>query len=197
MDPYKILNVSPNATDEEIKKAYRDLARKYHPDNYTNNPLSDLAEEKMKEINDAYDMIMKARASGSQTGASSYSSYGNGSASYQQSYGSTGSGQYAVIRNLIYMGNVERAEALLSSIQTRDAEWHFLMGCVYNRKGWFDEAKRHFETACSMNPNNLEYANALRRMSASGDAYRTYGVNNAEMCDCCTSLMCMRLCCFC
>ena len=60
-DPYSVLGVSPNASDEEIKKAYRELARKYHPDNYQNNPLADLAEEKMKEINEAYDMIQRQR----------------------------------------------------------------------------------------------------------------------------------------
>ena len=56
-NPYEILGVSKNATDEEIKKAYRELARKYHPDNYQNNPLADLAEEKMKEINEAYAVL--------------------------------------------------------------------------------------------------------------------------------------------
>ena len=61
-DPYKILNVPSTASDEEIKKAYRELARKYHPDNYHDSPLEDLAQEKMKEINEAYDTIMKMRA---------------------------------------------------------------------------------------------------------------------------------------
>ena len=60
-DPYKVLNVSPSASDEEVKKAYRDLARKYHPDNYHDNPLADLAQEKMKEINEAYDTIQRQR----------------------------------------------------------------------------------------------------------------------------------------
>ncbi|MFR6410786.1 MAG: J domain-containing protein [Angelakisella sp.] len=73
-DPYKVLGVSPNATDDEVKDAYRRLARKYHPDNYVNNPLSDLATEKMKEINEAYDEIQRQRKSGG-------SGYG------QQSYG--------------------------------------------------------------------------------------------------------------
>ena len=63
-DPYKVLNVSPSASDEEVKKAYRDLARKYHPDNYHDNPLADLAQEKMKEINEAYDTITKMRSGG-------------------------------------------------------------------------------------------------------------------------------------
>ena len=61
-DPYTVLGVSPSATDEAVKKAYRELARKYHPDNYQNNPLADLAEEKMKEINEAYDTITKQRS---------------------------------------------------------------------------------------------------------------------------------------
>lgn len=63
-DPYSVLGVKPEASDEEIKRAYRELARKYHPDNYQNNPLADLAEEKMKEINEAYDAITKQRAGG-------------------------------------------------------------------------------------------------------------------------------------
>ena len=63
-DPYSVLGITPEATDEEVKQAYRTLARKYHPDNYQNNPLADLAEEKMKEINEAYEAITKMRAGG-------------------------------------------------------------------------------------------------------------------------------------
>ena len=63
-DPYKVLEISPEATDEEVKTAYREMARKYHPDNYANNPLSDLAQEKMQEINEAYDTIIRMRKQG-------------------------------------------------------------------------------------------------------------------------------------
>ncbi|MCL2367524.1 MAG: DnaJ domain-containing protein, partial [Oscillospiraceae bacterium] len=63
-DPYKVLGVSPSASDDEVKKAYREQARKYHPDNYHNNPLADLAQEKMKEINEAYDAILRMRGGG-------------------------------------------------------------------------------------------------------------------------------------
>ena len=62
-NPYTVLGVDPSATDEEIKKAYRELAKKYHPDNYADSPLADLAQEKMKEINEAYDTIQKERMS--------------------------------------------------------------------------------------------------------------------------------------
>ena len=67
-NPYDVLGVSPNASDEEVKKAYRELTRKYHPDANVNNPLADLAEEKFKEVQEAYDEIMKERASGGSSG---------------------------------------------------------------------------------------------------------------------------------
>ena len=83
-DPYSVLGVSPNASDEEIKKAYRELARKYHPDNYQNNPLADLAEEKMKEINEAYETITKQRSGGG--GSYQRPSGGYGGQSYGGGY---------------------------------------------------------------------------------------------------------------
>ena len=85
-DPYEVLGVSKNASDDEIKNAYRALARKYHPDNYADNPLSDLASEKMKEINAAYDRIKAGDTAGGSTGAG-YNPYGGG-------YGSNTGGFY-------------------------------------------------------------------------------------------------------
>ena len=86
-DPYSVLGVKPEASDEEIKRAYRELARKYHPDNYQNNPLADLAEEKMKEINEAYDAITKQRAGGGSS--SSYGGYRTQSQGAYQSQSSS------------------------------------------------------------------------------------------------------------
>ena len=97
-DPYSVLGVSQNASDEEVKKAYRELARKYHPDNYQNNPLADLAEEKMKEINEAYDVITKQRSGGY---SSPSGGYGGG---YQQRSGGSNDPIYSRVRNLISVG---------------------------------------------------------------------------------------------
>src|SRR5574344_67764 len=143
-DPYKVLGVSTSATNEEIKDAYRKLARKYHPDNYANNPLSDLATEKMKEINEAYDEVQTQRKNGGARGGSqSYGgqSYGGYNGGYQQSY-SSGSSQFADIRRLINSGRVADAEELLDGVSQaqRNAEWNFLKGTVNYQKGWLDNA---------------------------------------------------------
>lgn len=195
-DPYKVLGVSVNATDEEIKKAYRDLARKYHPDNYHDNPLADLAQEKMKEINEAYDTITKSRAGG-RTSSGSYNSYSGGSYG-----GSSSDPTFARVREAINSGNIGLAEQLLNSMQNRTAEWNFLMGSVYYRKGWLDDAARYYQLAVNMDPQNAEYRQALSYMNSGGRAYNPAGygfggANDCDACDICTALMCMNMCCNC
>ena len=206
-DPYQVLGVDPSASDDEVRNAYRDLARKYHPDKYTDNPLSELAEEKMKEINEAYDQIKKMRASGSSGsyGGSSYggSSYsGSSSGGYGQSSGSGygGVGVYGRIRQYIAMGNLAQAEQMLRSVPEKTAEWYFLYGAICSRKGWYDEALRNFRTASEMDPSNGEYRQAVERME-SGGMYRSAGtggaLTNMSPCDCCSSLICADCCCEC
>lgn len=194
-DPYQVLGVSPNASDDEIKRAYRELARKYHPDNYQNNPLADLAEEKMKEINEAYNAVTKLRSSGGSYSAGS--SYGGGSA-YQSAYQRSQSGatNFAQVRNLINSGNVDQAEQLLQGTSTRTAEWYFLTGSVAYRRGWLDEAMQNYQIAVRMDPNNMEYRQAYSMMQQGGNAYRPAGYSGGmDAMDCCTTMMCLNCLC--
>ena len=196
-DPYQILGVPETATDEDIKKAYRDLARKYHPDNYHDNPLADLAQEKMKDINAAYEQITRER-SGRGSGNSSYGSYGSGGTAYQRqqysSQSSTGSSVLQQVRMAINSGNLSRAEALLANYADHNAEWNFLKGAVCYRRGWMDEAKRYYQTACQMDPSNAEYQSALDFMeNANRTAYRPDGGSfGTELCG---GNPCLTLCC--
>ncbi len=186
-DPYEVLGISPNATDDEVKAAYRSLARKYHPDNYTGNPLSDLAQEKMQEINDAYDAIVRSRKNGGYAGG--YSS---------------GSSRYSDIRQMIQQNRLTDAEVVLDGVPShaRDAEWFFLKGSILYRKGWLEDAYSHFETACRMDPSNREYRQALDQVSFNRrtGGYRTAPADNADgcnTCDVCTTLYCADCCCEC
>ena len=194
-DPYSVLGVKPDASDDEIKRAYRELARKYHPDNYQNNPLADLAEEKMKEINEAYDTITRMRSGGGNTGG--YQGQNAYRGNYQQQYsGSTSGSLYSQVRQAINMGDISRAEQLLRSAPSQDAEWHFLSGSIAYRKGWLDEATQHFQMACNMDPSNGEYRQALMMMRQGGQAYRPYGYGGgADACDICTACMCLNCLC--
>ena len=193
-DPYQVLGVNPNASDEEIKRAYRELARKYHPDNYQNNPLADLAEEKMKEINEAYDIVSKMRSGGGGYSANNYSS---GGSAYQNTYQQQSSATFARVRNLINSGNVDQAEQLLRSTENRTAEWYFLTGSVAYRRGWLDEAMQNYQIATRMEPNNMDYRQAYNMMQQGGNAYRPAGYGNGGMdaMDCCTTMMCLNCLC--
>ena len=193
-DPYQILGIPESASDEEVKRAYRELARKYHPDNYHDNPLADLAQEKMKDINAAYEEINKRRSGGQNGTSGGYSGYGSyGRSSYQQ-YSSSGSSVLQQVRLAIQSGNISRAEALLANYTDHNAEWNFLRGAVCYRRGWMDEAKRYYQTACQMDPGNPEYRQALEFMeSGTRSAYRPGG--QAFGTEVCGSNMCLPLCC--
>lgn len=189
-DPYKILGVDRNATDEEIKDAYRKLAKKYHPDSYGDNPLADLAEEKMREINEAYDAIVNTRKGRKNTGSS------NG-------YTSTHT-DFPEIRSLIRQGRIEQALELLDGIppHERNAEWYFLNGTVQYRRGWFDQAYTSFATASRMDPSNMEYRNAVTNAGRQAsrqhnNPYRSYSGGNCNGCELCMNLWCLDTCCEC
>ena len=151
-DPYNVLGVPHGASEDEIKKAYRELARKYHPDNYADNPLADLAAEKMKEVNDAYDSIIQNRKTGNNNKREQY---------YYNSNNNSGT-KYPGVRQAIQKGMIGEAEAELSSVNPdeREAEWFFLMGVIYHNKGWFNEAHENILTACRMDQGNREIGRA-------------------------------------
>ena len=197
--PYEVLGVSRDAGDDEIKRVYRDLARKYHPDNYQNNPLADLAEEKMKEINEAYDAITRARAGGGSSygGSGSAQGYGYGYGSgYQQQSGRAGSSVFAQARSAINNNDLDGAERLLHGV-SRNGEWYFLMGSIAYRRGWLDEARQNYQIAVQMEPGNMEYRQALGIMQRGGmGGYRPAGyATGLDAMDCCTALMCMNCLC--
>ena len=188
-DPYSVLGVDPGASDDEIKRVYRELARKYHPDNYQNNPLADLAEEKMKAINEAYDAIQKQRQGGG-------GSYG-GATGAQTSYRSAAGGDplFARIRSAISIGDLQLADKLLYQVSDHGAEWHFLSGAVAQRRGWLDEAMQHFTIACQMDPANPEYRQALSMLQNGGGGFRRYPNQGLDLCSTLICLDCMCPCC--
>ena len=197
-DPYQVLGVSPSATDEQIKSAYRELARKYHPDNYVNNPLADLAQEKMKEINEAYDQIQRQRKQQQQSysgQASANRGYSNAGYS-RQSYSGQGRSQFADIRQLL--------EGIPQ--QRRDAEWYYLRGRVFYVHGWLDQAYSYYTRAVQMNPGNAEYQTALNQLmwqrntgrpSGGYGDYRNVQSGGMSGCDMCSGLICADCCCEC
>ena len=200
-DPYQVLGVSPSATDEQIKTAYRELARKYHPDNYANNPLADVAQEKMKEINEAYDQIQRQRKQ--------QQSYSAGNGYSRQSYSNQGSTQFADIRQLLNANRISDAEELLEGIpaQQRDADWYYLRGRVFYVRGWLDQAYSYYVRANQMNPSNPEYQAALNQLMWQrntgrpsgnyGGDYRNVQTGGCSGCDMCMGLMCADSCCEC
>lgn len=184
-DPYKVLGVSPNATDEEVKKAYRELTKKYHPDL---NPGDEYAARKMNEINAAYDQIKNGGAQQQTYGQSGpYQQYGNaynwngwggawgGQSQYQQSERS----EYTAARSYIRNGMYREALTALSGVPVheRDGKWYYLNAganmYMGNKIAALEAAKR----AVEIEPNNEEYRRLLEQLQRGGDFYDNYTVH--------------------
>ncbi|MGE5633094.1 MAG: J domain-containing protein [Caulobacteraceae bacterium] len=198
-NPYEVLGIREGTDIEGIKRAYRELVRKYHPDQYRNNPLSDLAEEKLKEINEAYDYLMR-KAEAAET-RSDYN-YNSRNSNYDNSE-SNGRGYFDQARAFINMGNIAAAEEILDRASVRDAEWHYLKGLVYMRRGWYNEAVTNLRTASDMAPGNYEYREALNRVMNANRQYQSTVYNrrgydrNPDLCSICECMVCTDCCCEC
>lgn len=193
-NPYEVLGIREGASEEEIKKAYREQVKKYHPDQYQDNPLSSLAEEKLKELNEAYDYLMK-NASPRKESASNNSG---------RNWNSQGDSDFFnQVKVHVNSGNVKVAEDMLNGYSNRTAPWYYLKGLIFMRKGWYDEAYSHMQTAVNMDPSNFEYRNALNRMNTTNNNYRGnafgrgYNRGGPDMCTMCQCLWCSDCCCEC
>ncbi|MDE7219783.1 MAG: J domain-containing protein [Oscillospiraceae bacterium] len=192
-DPYEVLNIPSTATDEEVKKAYRDLARKYHPDNYHDNPLADLAQEKMKEINAAYDAIQKERSGRGSASSGGYAQQSYGGYQYQQR--TAGDPAFLQVRMAINRNDLGMAEQLLDRMGDHNGEWNFLKGTICYRRGWVDEARRYYETACQIDPGSAEFQQALHFVENNRAGYRPEGYETFST-GCGGDNLCGRLACF-
>lgn len=197
-NPYEVLGVSPNASNDEIKKAYRQLSKKYHPDSYVNNPLADLAEEKFKEVQAAYDEIMKQRQNGGYS--SGGYSYSGGS---QQTYsgGSQETAELQAVRNYINARRFREALNVLANISNRSAMWYYYSAVANMGIGNNLVAVDHAKQAAAMEPNNMEYVNFANQMQFRGQHYQNtgygYGRQSYGTGNLCCDLWCLDTMCEC
>ena len=218
-NPYEVLGVSPSASDDEIKKAYRELTRKYHPDANVNNPLADLAEEKFKEVQEAYDIIMREREN---RGNGGYGGYGYGNSSYGNSYGGQGYGynygygnggnqgyqqnrssgsqqdvEFQAVYNFINNRRYQDALNVLNRMPNRTAQWYYLSSMANAGVGNNILARNHAEQAVNMEPNNPQYRQLLNQVNWNSQRYQNnpygggYGNQNSTPCG--TGNMCCDL----
>lgn len=190
-DPYQVLGVSRDASTEEIKKAYRTLSRQYHPDANINNPNKAEAEEKFKQVQQAYKQIMEEK----ENGTSSYSSQGSyggsyGSGGYGGSYGNGGYGgnyggynygsstEDAELRAAAnYLNNMRYQEAMrvLNNISRHNAQWYYLHAIANAGLGNNISAVQDAQTAVNMEPDNMQYRQLLSQLQGGGQWYTDMG----------------------
>ena len=216
MDPYKVLGIAPGATDEEIKRAYRNLSRKYHPDANVNNPDRAQAEEKFKEVQMAYDQIMKQKQQGYSYGsgyggggAYGYGGFGYGrtNGAYGNSgYGSSASGESVEMQAAAnYIASRHYVEALnvLNGIPfgERRARWYYFSAIANQGMGNNINAMEHAKRAVEMEPSNMEYRQFLQHLQYGGTWYTSMGSDYdrpyASAGNWCLSLLCLDLLCNC
>ncbi len=192
-DPYQVLGISRSASDEEIKKAYRAQCKRWHPDLNPNDPT---AEEHFKQVQEAYDTIMKGGATQQQAQSAYGYGYGynqNYNQGYQQAndpfgfndffgggyysnqqstYQGTDTPQMQAARNFIANRRYPEARRVLDEISERNARWYYLSALANQGLGRQIDAMNDARRACQMDPQNMEYRNLYTRMQNPGSAYQ-------------------------
>lgn len=168
-DPYKILEISPSASNDEIKKAYREMSRKYHPDSYVDNPLSNLAEEKFKEVQEAYEQIMKDRENGYGSGSYAQSSYSG--------EGSDESTEMAMVYSYLNARRYRDALSVLAGISNHTARWYYYSGVANAGMGNNVVALDYAREAARLEPGNPEYSNFLNQLNWQSQRYQNTRYN--------------------
>ena len=177
MNPYEVLGVPEGASQEEIRRAYLKLVKKYHPDQYRNNPLADLAEEKLKEINEAYKLLSSGNYRGNSNNAS-----------------------YERVLELINQGRLSEAQQLLAQLPQDTGKWHFCKAAIAVRLGRYGEARYHLQEAVRLEPGNPEYRAACQQMNQTmqqGQQTFKGGSGGDALCKLCTTLYVADCCCEC
>ena len=201
MDPYKVLGVSPSATDEEVKKAYRNLSKKYHPDANVNNPNQDEYEEKFKEVQAAYTAIMDQRQ-GKVPGGSDFWGYGQQTQGGAQSQSQDHQYMQAAV-GYIQNGYYKEGLNVLEQVQDRRGPWYYYSAYANYKIGNNAVALEHAKAACAFEPNNFYYALLLNQMQGGEIRYQQrsyqYGGNprsSQSMCaEACAAMICFNMCC--
>ncbi len=171
-DPYKVLGVSPDASDDEIKRAYRKLAKQYHPDR---NPGDAEAARKMQEINAAYEQIKNPEKAGPQSEPyGRYNPYGGYGTYGQTRQDPTEDPYQKAAYNYIRYGRYREALNALENATNRNARWYYLSAVANDALGNQVTALEHMRRAVSMEPDNQQYLNVLSQMESGGTAYRQH-----------------------
>ena len=205
MNPYEVLGVSYDATEDVIKKAYRQLSRKYHPDANINNPNQDALEEKFKEVQQAYKIIMDQRQGKGQPSPDDFWGFGGGYAGQTGSRTETQDEQYLrSALNYIQSGYFREGLNVLEQVKDRRGQWHYYSAFANYHLGNNAIALEHAKIACSFEPNNYNYAMLLNQLQGGGARYQqrsvhyggnpTTGMNNHCMQMCGYFMLC-NLCC--
>ena len=195
-NPYDVLGIRPGATDEEIKKAYRALSRKYHPDANINNPNREQAEERFKEIQQAYNQIMQEKQQQSSFG-------GYGSSRYGSSYGRRTQEEPEMQAVVNFLANRCYQEALnvLNGMQEHNARWYYYCAIAHAGLGNNMTACEYAEQAVSLEPSNLEYRQLMQQLNFGGAWYssmgQSYGRPYENFGRFCMSMVLMNMCCTC